>query len=421
MTGPRGCEMRCQIRVRGHLDPAWRHRLAGFQITHEDAGVSLLSGPLTDQAALHGLLLQIVNLGLPLLSLEMSEAPRQEEAGEEGGAGGAQEAAAGRSQAGVPWSDGEMSAAGSPMVPRAGSASRKGGCPTATTPGPPEAQRHGARLRAPSRTTERSTTMSIDTSADGTPIAFERAGQGQLARAIAPAHAHAPGASLATATRRTRAQLAGGVAAGPLFALVAGAQVLTRDGFDLRRHPLSLLSTGDLGWLQIGNFVATGLLTVACAAGMRRALHPGRGGTWGPLLVGAFGAGLVAGGVFVADPALGFPPGAPAGSPEHASWHSVAHSIAAGVAIDLGLAACFVFARRSVALGQRRWAAFCATAGVVVVALSWWPDQDSISVRLAGAALLLLGWQAAQAARLLAGLPGGTGASEAKIDPTPAT
>ena len=263
--------------------------------------------------------------------------------------------------------------------------------------------------------------MSIDTSADGTPIAFERAGQGQLARAIAPAHAHAPGASLATATRRTRAQLAGGVAAGPLFALVAGAQVLTRDGFDLRRHPLSLLSTGDLGWLQIGNFVATGLLTVAGAVGLRRALRGGRGGTWGPLLVGAFGAGLVAGGVFVTDPALGFPPGAPAGSPEHPSWHSVAHSVAAGVSIDLGLVACFVFARRYAALRQRRWATFCATTGAVGVALSWWPDPGSISVRLALAALLLLGWQATLAARLLAGLSGGTGAGETAAEPAPAT
>ena len=73
--------MRCQIRVRGHLDPSWRHRLAGFEITHEASGVSLLSGGLPDEAALHGLLVQIVNLGLPLLSLERSEAPRHEETG----------------------------------------------------------------------------------------------------------------------------------------------------------------------------------------------------------------------------------------------------------------------------------------------------------------------------------------------------
>jgi len=71
--------MYCQIRVRGHLDSYWRHRFAGWQVTHEESGMSLLSGPLPDQAALHGVLLQIVNLGLPILSLETSEASRIEE------------------------------------------------------------------------------------------------------------------------------------------------------------------------------------------------------------------------------------------------------------------------------------------------------------------------------------------------------
>jgi hypothetical protein len=48
-----------------------------------------------------------------------------------------------------------------------------------------------------------------------------------------------------------------------------------------------LLSLGDLGWIQIANFVVTGALFVACAVGLRRVLHPGRAGTWGPRLVGA--------------------------------------------------------------------------------------------------------------------------------------
>ena len=44
----------------------------------------------------------------------------------------------------------------------------------------------------------------------------------------------------------------------------------------LSPHPLSLLSLGDLGWIQIANFVVTGLLVTACAIGMRRVLHPAR-------------------------------------------------------------------------------------------------------------------------------------------------
>jgi len=61
--------MHVSIRIKGHLDPSWHHRFAGWQIAHEDAGTTLLSGPLPDQAALHGVLFQIVRLGLTLLSL----------------------------------------------------------------------------------------------------------------------------------------------------------------------------------------------------------------------------------------------------------------------------------------------------------------------------------------------------------------
>ena len=109
--------------------------------------------------------------------------------------------------------------------------------------------------------------------------------------------------------------LAAGVIAGPLYILVGVVQILIRPGFDIRRHELSLMSNGDLGWIQIANFVVTGLLVIACAIGMRLVLRGSRGGTWGPLLVAVYGAGLIAAGAFVADPMNGFPPGAPAGSP----------------------------------------------------------------------------------------------------------
>ena len=54
--------------------------------------------------------------------------------------------------------------------------------------------------------------------------------------------------------------LACGAVAGPLFIVVGLTQALTRAGFDPVKHPLSLLSVGDLGWIQITNFVVTGLL-----------------------------------------------------------------------------------------------------------------------------------------------------------------
>ena len=49
--------------------------------------------------------------------------------------------------------------------------------------------------------------------------------------------------------------LAAGIAAGTLILTVSLTQVFTRQGFDLSRHPLSLLRLGDFGWIQIANFV----------------------------------------------------------------------------------------------------------------------------------------------------------------------
>jgi hypothetical membrane protein len=202
-------------------------------------------------------------------------------------------------------------------------------------------------------------------------------------------------------SRRTRTLLTFGVVAGPLFTLVALAQVLTRDGFDLSRHPLSLLSLGDLGWIQITNFVVSGLLAVGFAVGLRRVLGGGRGAIWGPRLLGLYGMGLIAGGVFVADPALGFPPGTPDGIPDQFSWHAILHAIATPLAFLSLIVACLVFVRRFVGLGQRGWAAYRTATGVACLALGAFPGQDGVSVRLALAQLIAWAWVFVLAARLL--------------------
>ncbi|MBV9230838.1 MAG: hypothetical protein JOZ18_16130 [Chloroflexi bacterium] len=74
--------MHYALRVQGHLDPTFQDWFEGLQIKQQDGGTTLLSGMLPDQAALHGILLQIVRLGLTLLLLETSEASGDEEAAE---------------------------------------------------------------------------------------------------------------------------------------------------------------------------------------------------------------------------------------------------------------------------------------------------------------------------------------------------
>ena len=60
---------RYAIRIKGLLDPHWEW-LAGFTVTYLDPGETLLSGPIVDQAALHGILTRIRDLNLTLLSVQ---------------------------------------------------------------------------------------------------------------------------------------------------------------------------------------------------------------------------------------------------------------------------------------------------------------------------------------------------------------
>lgn len=208
--------------------------------------------------------------------------------------------------------------------------------------------------------------------------------------------------SAARVTDRTTSRLLGPARlAAPLFVGVAAAQVLVRDGFDLSRHPLSLLSNGSGGWVQITNFIVTGLLVVCFAVGVRRRLHPGRAGTWSPILFGALGVGLVAAGIFVTDPGLGFPPGTP--EVTETTWHGAAHNVAAALATDPGAVGCLVLARRFSVEGERAWAMASVATAVVVLLLGWWPDADSISIRLAAVVTLLLTYVSVVAAKLRPG------------------
>ena len=56
-----------EIRVEGHLSSSWSDWLEGMSIRHEANGETVLCGPLMDQAALHGVLMRIRDLGLPLI------------------------------------------------------------------------------------------------------------------------------------------------------------------------------------------------------------------------------------------------------------------------------------------------------------------------------------------------------------------
>jgi hypothetical protein len=202
---------------------------------------------------------------------------------------------------------------------------------------------------------------------------------------------------------RTKALLSCGVVLGPLFCLVIVVQAFTRAGFDLRRHPLSLLSLGDAGWIQIANFTLTGLLTFMCASGMRRFLRGGSAGTWGPLLIGTFGLGMIIGGLFSADPAPGFLPGTPDIPPVAMTWHAVLYAVGFFVAFVSMIAASFVHARRFTSLGHGRWSLYSLATGAVAPMLIFVgiSNADRASVSFALATAVAVGCLAAVSVRLL--------------------
>ena len=67
-----------EIRLKGHLEARWGQWFDGLTITLEESGNTLLSGPLADQAALHGILKKVRDLGLTLLSVNSVEPDTKE-------------------------------------------------------------------------------------------------------------------------------------------------------------------------------------------------------------------------------------------------------------------------------------------------------------------------------------------------------
>ncbi len=192
------------------------------------------------------------------------------------------------------------------------------------------------------------------------------------------------------------------VVAAPLLIVVWAAQALSRDGFRPTFHPMSLLSLGEGGWVQIANFVVTGMLVIGGGVGLGRALERGRLARWASALVVLMGIGLVLAGVFVTDAGAGFPAGAPEGAPV-TSWHGAAHQAA-----FLLTRLAFVTAGVVLAVGFGRsrrwgWAVACIAALAAAVTVAALGDPETLAIRLVVSVAIELGLVSALALGALVG------------------
>ncbi|MFI6984066.1 DUF998 domain-containing protein [Embleya sp. NPDC050154] len=201
----------------------------------------------------------------------------------------------------------------------------------------------------------------------------------------------------APAMRRSDHLFIAGALAGPVFFASAGVQMATREGFDITRHPISQLSTGGAGWIQITTFVLAGLGALALAAGIARALTEGVGRRTVPVLVAVFGVGMISAGLFTMDAENGFPVGTPDRPVERMSWHGIVHSASAvGAYIALAVAAIVLTVR----CARRRAIGAAVLNGVVATVLLLPMSEDHMSIRIAVNGLVAFGWTTALALTL---------------------
>jgi hypothetical protein len=116
------------------------------------------------------------------------------------------------------------------------------------------------------------------------------------ASASAPAHPRVDVRNQSSAALSTEALLTFGATGALAFVGVALFEGATRPGYSAWTHYVSELSRSEQGWMQIANFVVCGLLIIAGAIGLSRAMQTGPGASWEPRLIGLYGLSLVAAG-----------------------------------------------------------------------------------------------------------------------------
>ncbi|HEY4213968.1 MAG TPA: DUF998 domain-containing protein [Steroidobacteraceae bacterium] len=168
----------------------------------------------------------------------------------------------------------------------------------------------------------------------------------------------------AAGTPSLRWLLGCGLVAGPFYLAVGLGQAFIREGFVFSRHPLSVLSNGPGGWIQIANFALTGLMVIAAALGMRRVLGPKSKALQG--FLSGYGASIFLAAIFRADPMDGFPVGTAVGPPTSISTSGLLHFAVGGIGFLCLAVSCFLAARAMSRRNDRSMARLSFWSGLIV-------------------------------------------------------
>lgn len=190
------------------------------------------------------------------------------------------------------------------------------------------------------------------------------------------------------AASNTSSLLKGGVIAGALFFAITIIEIFARPGFDIERHAISMLSLGPRGGVMKACFIASGLLVLRCALGLRRA----SGRIAGPALIALYGAGLILAGLFDAPPGLGFPPGTALEQQPVMTSGAVIHSVAFMLAFGSLIVACVVYAFSLWRESARGAAMLSLLAGVAIPMLIHLGMATTIKTGLAFYLAAMLAW-----------------------------
>ena len=166
---------------------------------------------------------------------------------------------------------------------------------------------------------------------------------------------------------KTKTLLWCGAIACPLFIIAVLIEGATRSDYNSFLFPLSSLSIGDFGWIQISNFIVTGILILVFSIGLRQVFNSATAKFRGSLLIGLVGIGLIGAGVFVTDPIFGYPTNEPLVLRQFTLQGHLHDAFSMLVFVCLPWA-CFVFRKRFLATGEHGWATYSGFTGFAMIA-----------------------------------------------------